>query len=322
MTYADRSDDELLALARDGVASAFAVLLYRYGPDVLAMAEQDPDPVGATVATFIRAMRDLPSADPDDLRGWLFTHAAQEIDDEVEIPSRSAAATSGAAGGASDRAASAEAGSRAASAEAGSGDASQVPAAAGAGATAMEIDDDLDEVWAELALRWPTGRVPRHLPSWAIWLITTLVLIGLAIALPWIVLGVSADDEETIEELRASPVLEDLTFQEEAVEEEPEPLPTFDFPEPPDEPEPQPEPEPEPAPAPQPEPEPEPEPEPVEESDPVEDEETTEDGGNGDTTGDDTEDDGGGNGEGDDEADGDDGNADDAGEDTSDEGGP
>jgi hypothetical protein len=271
VTYVERTDDDLLALSREGVAAAFAVLLYRYGPEVLDLADGDPDPIGATVATFVRAMRALPEADPDDVRTWLLTLAADEIDAEVAIPPRPEPATVGAKG---DVAKSDVDGS--------SRDATRVQDRTTIDAPTLETDDDLDEVWAELALRWPTGKVPRHLPSWVIWLATTLILIALAIALPWAILGASADDDDAVEELRASPVHDDLTFQEEVVEEdeEPEPLPTFDFPQAPTDEAPEAEPEteapaaPAPAPAPAPSPAPGPVEEPAEEPPPTVAEET------------------------------------------------
>lgn len=231
MSYVARSDAELLAFAREGVASAFAVLLYRHGPEILELAQRDPDPVGAVVATYIRAMRALPNADPGDVRLWLLGFAAEEIEGEVDIP---AAPTVGAAAASGGHSAAATGG---AAPQASNGTARAVsPGRGPMDAPPLETDDDLDEVWAELALRWPTGRAPRHLPSWAIWVITTIVLIALAILLPWAVLGASGDDAEAIEELSASPVLEDLTIQDEDDEDdvEEQELPTFDFPEPPD----------------------------------------------------------------------------------------
>lgn len=272
MTFAERSDAELLALAREGVAPAFAVLLHRHGPTVLTLAEPaDPDPVGATVATFVRAMRGLADTPPGDVRRWLLELAAEEIEGELTVP------PPGASGGDTD----------------GGTETATITR------TTARTDERLDEVWAELALRWPNGRVPRHVPSWAIWLLTTLLLMGAAVALPWLVLGASADDDLAIEELRASPVLEDLTFQEEVIEEQPEELPTFEFPEPPEEP---PAPEPAPAPAPPPAPEPEEEPtEPDEPDDEVDEEAAEGDDGDGDTGEDgDASEDGDGDGNGDD----------------------
>lgn len=225
------------------MAPAFAVLLHRHGPAVLALADADPDPVGATLATFIRAMRALPDVAPGDARRWLIDLAVDEIDGEVTVPQDLTAlgAPPGADGGTATLVA-------------------PIPATA--------TQEALDEIWAELALRWPSGRVPRHVPSWAIWTGTTVVLMALAVALPWAVLGVAPAEDVAIEELRASPVAEDVEPIEPEPEEEVE-LPTFEFPEPPEEPEPQPAPAPAPTPAPAPEPEPEPEPAPPPEPEPA-----------------------------------------------------
>lgn len=284
MSYVERSDEELLAFAREGVASAFAALLYRHGHEVLALAQQDQDPIGAVVATYVRAMRDLPNADPDDVRLWLLDYAAKEIDGEVEVPATAAA---GATAAGANRPSSGLAGADNTAVSTANGTSHAATSASGrVDAPPMETDDELDEVWAELALRWPTGRAPRHLPSWVIWLITTVILVALAILLPWAVLGVSGEDE-VIEELRASPVLDDLTFQEEVAEEggEEEELPTFEFPDPPEDDD-EPEPEPDTAPAPAPEPEPAQAPDPVEEPDDTTTDDDTDDGteDDGDTT--------------------------------------
>lgn len=285
MTYVEQTDDDLLELSREGVASAFAVLLYRHGPDVLRMADVDPDPIGATVATFVRAMRTLPEAEPTDVRAWLLSLAAEEIDGEVAIPPPEPARVDG--GDGTPAAVDAEAGATAVG-TAPPHDRTSIDAAP------LQTDDDLDEVWAELAVRWPTGKVARHLPSWAIWLLTTVILVALAVALPWVILGASADDEEAVEELRASPVHDDLTVQEEVIEEdeEPEPLPTFEFPQAPTEEAPEPEQAPEPeteAPAaPAPAPAPAPAEEPAQEAPPVV-EEGTEAPADGDGNGDNQE---------------------------------
>lgn len=237
MSYVERSDEELLAFAREGVASAFAALLHRHGHEVLALAQQDRDPIGAVVATYVRAMRDLPNADPDDVRLWLLGYAAKEIDGEVEIPAaRATTAAASSAGGANPSDVGPPRGGSTGGSAADGSSQTATSASGRLDAPPLETDGELDEVWAELALRWPTGRVPRHLPSWAIWLMTTVILLALAILLPWALLGGSGDDE-VIEELSASPVLDDLTLQEETVEEdeeEDEELPTFEFPDPPE----------------------------------------------------------------------------------------
>lgn len=228
MTYAERSDAQLLELSRQGLASAFCVLVHRHGPTVLHHARTDDDPIGATSATFIRAMRTLPDADRDDVAGWLLDLTADELgvdrgslSDDATVPMQPTS-----------------------------------PHGPASPTATIAIDPRLDEVWADLAPRWPSGTKRRHLPSWAIWIGTILVLMGLAILVPWAVLGSHGNGDPVIPEVRASPVLEDRQVEEEPDdeedEEEPEPLPTFEFPEPPDEDGSVPEPDPEPTPTPDP----------------------------------------------------------------------
>lgn len=209
MTHAARSDARLVELSRQGLASAFGVLVHRHGHRVLHLAQDDEDPIGATVATFVRAMRTLPDADLDDVPGWFVSLAAAELGRDPDELVADAGPATLAGSAASEH--------------------------AGDGPLTETLDPRLDEVWSELAPRWPTGRRPRHLPSWVIWLGTTIVLLALAVLLPWVVLGSLGNGEPTIPELRASPVLEDIEVEDEPiVEEDAEPLPTFDFPEPPD----------------------------------------------------------------------------------------
>jgi hypothetical protein len=46
-------------------------------------------------------------------------------------------------------------------------------------------DPQVDALWAELAPRWPEGRVPRRLPTWLRYSLLTLVLTGLAVVIPY-----------------------------------------------------------------------------------------------------------------------------------------
>lgn len=65
------SDAELVRLAADGVAAAFAVLLRRHA-DVLVPIAREPGAERRLRSVGIRAMRALRSAPPtDDVRGWL-----------------------------------------------------------------------------------------------------------------------------------------------------------------------------------------------------------------------------------------------------------
>lgn len=141
--------------------------------------------------------------------------------------------------------------------------------------------EDLDAIWTDLARRWPNGRIRRQVPGWVKWTATTIVLVALGVAIPYVTITYGqerADPAAAPEQLRAVPVddpeeeVEDapVLFEDEGFGE----LPAFEFPEaetetqpepapePAPEPTPVPAPEPAPAPAPAPEPAPPPEPEP------------------------------------------------------------
>jgi hypothetical protein len=46
---------------------------------------------------------------------------------------------------------------------------------------------ELDALWAELAPRWPRGRAPRgRLPAWLRWSMLTVVLMALAVVIPYV----------------------------------------------------------------------------------------------------------------------------------------
>jgi hypothetical protein len=66
------SDAELMKLAKAGWAPAFAVLVHRHAPVVHAALGDDPDPLSATTAVFVHAMRELRQRDADaPLAPWL-----------------------------------------------------------------------------------------------------------------------------------------------------------------------------------------------------------------------------------------------------------
>jgi hypothetical protein len=239
--YGERSDAELVELSQAGVAPAFAVLLHRHGPAVRSAVRHDPDPTGAVIETFVRAMRELPTRDPKaPVRPWLLTLTESDLPADPLVPLS---------------------------------------------------EEERDEVWAELAVRWPSGRLPRRSDA-----LQRVALVGGLIAVsalvPTLVLLAGQDDPEPLEELRAFPL---QSVVEVAEPEEAEPLPSFTFPTVPElegpattapeptvtaEPSPTPTPTPTPTPQPQPEPEPEPAPEP-EPTTPPEDEggDEEEDGG-------------------------------------------
>lgn len=64
MRYDEREDGELVELAAAGWAPAFAVLVHRHAPLVLAAHAGTDDPVARAVATFTEAMRGLGDRDP------------------------------------------------------------------------------------------------------------------------------------------------------------------------------------------------------------------------------------------------------------------
>lgn len=209
MAYAECSDARLVELARAGVAGAFGVLVHRYGPLVLRLADDDPDPVGATAAVFVRAMRELRPAPIVDVEDWLLGIATEELD----VPSGHADA------------ARAEHGTATPPADT---------------ATAVEItavlDPRLDDVWSELSRRWPDGRRARHVPSWVIWTLTGIILIALAVLLPWAVLGAPGEQDPVDDELHGSPLPDEPepseSDQVDDTDTAEEQLPSFELPSP------------------------------------------------------------------------------------------
>jgi hypothetical protein len=66
------SDAELMELAKAGWAPAFAVLVHRHAPVVHAALRDDRDPLSATTAVFVHAMRELRQRDATaPLAPWL-----------------------------------------------------------------------------------------------------------------------------------------------------------------------------------------------------------------------------------------------------------
>lgn len=163
MDHSDRSDAELIRRAQNGEQRAFAVLLHRHGPAVRATVQTDRDPAGATIATFVSAMRALTRQPPDQPAGpWLVEiaqkHTRRPDLDQADDP--------------------------------------------------PPIDpDELDEIWAELDLRWPNGRVPRSIPRWVGWAAMVVVLVALAVLIPYLALTTGTDDDQVTihEEVVARP---------------------------------------------------------------------------------------------------------------------
>ncbi len=207
MQHRVRSDPELLALARRGSDSAFAVLVHRHGPRVIRAASGGQDPVDHAVRVFTTAMRRLDDA-PDDLTGWI-----DAIASEGDHPSLS------------DGAAAREPDGAAVST---SGDTTSIN---DAGHLPDDIDATIDAIWAQLTSRWPNGRRRMRVSPAVTWAITIVVTVAVSAAVPWLVLG-SFPHEPDIQELRAFPIDDDPTPEPEPGE---QPLPTFEFPVPPEE---------------------------------------------------------------------------------------
>lgn len=68
-------------------------------------------------------------------------------------------------------------------------------------------EDELDEIWAELDLRWPDGRVPRHVPAWLGWTALVVAIVSLGVLVPYVALtwGNGDRDASIDEVLRAEP---------------------------------------------------------------------------------------------------------------------
>jgi hypothetical protein len=174
--YGERSDAELLELSKAGVAPAFAVLLHRHGSAIRSAVHDGPDPTGAVVETFVRAMRELPAqGGSTSVRPWLLSLAGADATPDPIVPLS---------------------------------------------------EEERDEVWAELAVRWPTGRVPRrHDLLQRLALVAGLVAISALV--PTLILLADQQESEPLEELRAFPL---QAAVEVAEPDEAEPLPAFTFP--------------------------------------------------------------------------------------------
>ncbi|MTV26973.1 hypothetical protein FTX61_16355 [Nitriliruptoraceae bacterium ZYF776] len=79
-----RPDAELVELAQAGWGPAFAVLVHRHGPAVLAACADSKDPWQDTLDVFARALRKLHERDPDaEVLPWLLSLAGRPAPDHV-----------------------------------------------------------------------------------------------------------------------------------------------------------------------------------------------------------------------------------------------
>jgi hypothetical protein len=176
--YGGRADAELVAEAQAGAAPAFAVLLHRHGPAVRSAVRHDPDPTGAVLETFVRAMRELRGRDPAaPVRPWLLELAGTGLEPDPLIPLS---------------------------------------------------EEERDEIWAELAVRWPTGRVPRRRSARRQRMALAAGLVAVSALVPAMVLLAGQPSQEPLDELRAFPL--QTAGAVVAEPEEPEPLPSITFP--------------------------------------------------------------------------------------------
>lgn len=199
--HSNLDDQALVELAQRGSAPAFAVLMYRCIDDVEAALAPTSDRAAARRTTFLRAMRELDSASGE-FTPWV-TAIARDVAASSKTPARS--------DGDPRRV-----------------DETEPPTVGVEGA-------EIDHLWRDLAPRWPSGRRPIIIPTFAVWLATLVVTVALSAAVPWITLG-QFDDADGIPALRAFPI--DSPGSPAAVTPEPDderdPLPTFVFPSPPD----------------------------------------------------------------------------------------
>ena len=205
MSHAERDDHDLLASARAGDATSFAVLFHRHaaaihaaalavlgddgrGPDPAATAGELPELDPMVVDTFITAMRRLDEVGDQDVLSWL-------LQLEVDPPRRRR------------RRAAEEAGPT---------------AAERAAATAAPLPDrTIDAGWRELATYWPRGRQPRQVPRWVGQVALVASLLVLAVVVPYALLVTAGDGTAEppppLAEVVAEPIEDDefdLTFED------------------------------------------------------------------------------------------------------------
>lgn len=95
------------------------------------------------------------------------------------------------------------------------------PVAVGGAPLPALDEDELDEIWAELDLRWPDGRVPRHVPAWLGWTALVVAIVSLGVLVPYVALtwGNGDRDASIDEVLRAEPYAhEDFLGEDDEVE--------------------------------------------------------------------------------------------------------
>ena len=200
MFDADRDDEELLARAREGDAAAFAVLVHRHAATLHAAATAtsgaaDPTSDAATDATDATdaagGLGDRTSALTTVRRTFLRAMRRLDRADPADV-------------------------------EGWLLELQRTPLDEDAAAHAAPLANaDLDELWRELAPCWPRGLRRRRLPRWVAQVALVLVLLALAVAVPYALLITAVEEAdngpEPIAEVVAVPVDDDrfdLTFED------------------------------------------------------------------------------------------------------------
>jgi len=214
MSDTDLDDGELLARAREGDAPAFAVLVHRHAATLHAAASASSgSAAGASGATDAASGTTDAASDTAD--------AASGTTDAAGDPGGGAAALTTVrrtflrAMRRLDRADPTDV-------EGWLLEVQGTPLDADAAARAAPLASaELDELWRELAPRWPRGRRKRRLPRWIAQVALVLVLLALAVAVPYALLVTAVEEADPspdpIAEVVGVPIVDDqfdLTFED------------------------------------------------------------------------------------------------------------
>lgn len=189
MSDAERDDEELLARAREGDAPAFAALVHRHGATLHAAAIA-ASRAASGAADSASGTADA-AGDPSDGAAALatvrrtFLRAMRRLDraDPADV-------------------------------EGWLLEVQRTPLDEDAAARAAPLASaELDELWRELAPCWPRGRRRRRLPRWVAQVALVLVLLALAVAVPYALLVTAVDETDhgpdPIAEVVAVPIADD-----------------------------------------------------------------------------------------------------------------
>lgn len=238
MRYGERSDTELVLLAREGWSPAFATLLHRHAATVLAARDHPRDPEAVLTATYVRAMRRLRRFDEREaVAVWLSDCAGGPRWRRRRRRARRLAANGARAQTADEPTEVIKKPDHDAPTDLGHDRDNTVSIRTASLRTASSPDGvDLDTVWTELLARWPRGRRRRRVPAALVWLVTIVAVVAVSAAVPWYVLGPDRNALVVDQQVRAVPIDDGLMTrpeeQDAIVEDAAEPLPEFEFPTP------------------------------------------------------------------------------------------